>query len=147
MGFKNKFKSFFTVDDEYEYIEQEVPYEEEDARQQYQKKDKQNIVNLATVKQSTSKVVLIEPRSYGEAQTIADNILNRRSVVINLERVDNHQAKRIVDFLSGTVYALNGDIQKLGTQTFLCTPDNVEISGTISDITVDEDDFGKGWKY
>lgn len=147
MGFKNKFKSFFTVDDEYEYIEQEVPYEEEEPRQQYQKKDKQNIVNLATVKQSTSKVVLIEPRSYGEAQTIADNILNRRSVVINLERVDNHQAKRIVDFLSGTVYALNGDIQKLGTQTFLCTPDNVEISGTISDIAVDEDDFGKGWKY
>ncbi|WP_368654743.1 cell division protein SepF [Ornithinibacillus sp. 4-3] len=147
MGFKNKFKSFFTVDDEYEYIEEEVPYEEEEPRQQYQKKDKQNIVNLATVKQPTSKVVLIEPRSYGEAQTIADNILNRRSVVINLERVDNHQAKRIVDFLSGTVYALNGDIQKLGTQTFLCTPDNVEISGTISDITVDEDDFGKGWKY
>src|SRR5699024_7883211 len=100
---------------------------------------------LTSMKQPTSKVVLCEPRTYNEAQEIADNIVNRRAVVINLERVDHHQAKRIVDFLSGTVYAVNGDIQKLGSQTFLCTPDNVEVSGAISESHFAEDEFERGW--
>src|SRR5690625_7688723 len=91
------------------------------------------------MKQPTSKVVLCEPRAYNEAQEIADNLVNRRAVVINLERVDHNQAVRIVDFLSGTVYALNGDIQKLGTQTFLCTPDNVKVSGSIAEAYINGD--------
>jgi cell division inhibitor SepF len=144
MGFKNKFKSLFSVDDEYEYeyIEEEidVPHTSKQG-----KSEAQNVVSLASMKQPTSKVVLCEPRTYSEAQEIADNIVNRRAVVINLERVDHIQAKRIVDFLSGTVYAVNGDIQKLGAQTFLCTPDNVEVTGTISDQINDENEFQKGW--
>lgn len=143
MGFKNKLKSFFSVDDEYEYEyieEEDVPHSN-----QANKSEVQNVVSLASMKQPTSKVVLCEPRTYNEAQEIADNIVNRRAVVINLERVDHMQAKRIVDFLSGTVYAVNGDIQKLGAQTFLCTPDNVEVSGTISESFVDEAEFERGW--
>src|SRR5690625_3987304 len=143
MGFKNKLKSLFSVDDEYEY---EYVEEEIDATQasKLRKNDAQNVVSLTSMKQPTSKVVLCEPRTYNEAQEIADNIVNRRAVVINLERIDHHQARRIVDFLSGTVYAVNGDIQKLGSQTFLCTPDNIEISGTITETYVD-DEFKKGW--
>lgn len=142
MSIKNKLKNFFSVDDEYEYeyIEEEIHPEQMPASEQ-----KQNVVSLTTMKQPTSKVVLSEPRTYNEAQEIADNIVNRRSVVINLERVDHQQAKRIVDFLSGTVYAVNGDIQKLGSQTFLCTPDNVEISGEITGSFVDGDHYEKGW--
>src|SRR5690625_3497601 len=142
MSIKNKLKSFFSVDDEYEYVEEtdditnsSGPTEELN----------QNVVNLKSMKQPTSKVVLCEPRTYNEAQEIADNIVNRRAVVINLERVDHIQAKRIVDFLSGTVYAVNGDIQKLGAQTFLCTPDNIEVTGTISESFVDDGEFEKGW--
>src|SRR5699024_1581895 len=104
-----------------------------------------NVVNLTSMKQPTSKVVLCEPRTYNEAQEIADNIVNRRAVIINLERVDHQQEKRIVDFLSWTVYAVNGDIQKLGSQAFLCTPDNVEVSGTITESFSDGDEFEKGW--
>jgi len=144
MGFKNKLKSLFSVDDEYEY---EYVEEEIDATQasKLRKNDAQNVVSLTSMKQPTSKVVLCEPRTYNEAQEIADNIVNRRAVVINLERVDHIQAKRIVDFLSGTVYAVNGDIQKLGAQTFLCTPDNIEVTGTISESFVDDGEFEKGW--
>ena len=139
MSLKKKFKSFFNVDDEYDY-------EYVDDHQTDSDQKSQNVVNLTAMKQPTSKVVLSEPRTYSEAQGIADHIVNRRAVVINLERVDHDQARRIVDFLSGTVYAVNGDIQKLGIQTFLCTPDNVEISGTIStDSVPGEDDFNKGW--
>lgn len=143
MSIKNKFKSLFSVDDEYEY-----EYVEEDAitdPESYEQQNTDNVVSLASVKQTTSKVILCEPRTYNEAQEIADNIVNRRAVVVNLERVDHDQAKRIVDFLSGTVYAVNGDIQKLGSQTFLCTPDNVEVSGNISESFVDGDEFDKGW--
>lgn len=140
MSIKNKFKSLFSVDDEYEYEYVEETYPEDSSTE-----DKQNVVSLTSMKQPTSKVVLCEPRSYSEAQEIADNIVNRRSVVINLERVDHQQAKRIVDFLSGTVYAVEGDIQKLGSQTFLCTPDNVEVSGAITESYTDGDEIEKGW--
>ncbi|MDY0408112.1 cell division protein SepF [Virgibacillus soli] len=49
-------------------------------------------------------------------------MVNRKSVVVNLQRVEHAEAKRMIDFLSGTIYALNGNMQKLGTQTFLCAP-------------------------
>lgn len=145
MSIKNKLKSFFSVEDEYEYEYVEEPKQMTEEVKPSLKKEQHNVVNLQTMKQPTSKVVLHEPRTYNEAQEIADHIINRRSVVINLERVNHQQAKRIVDFLSGTVYALNGDIQKLGAHTFLCTPDNVEISGSITETYLDEEDFERGW--
>lgn len=141
MGFKNKFRSLFNVDDTYEYVDEH----EEELSPEERSVDKENVVKLTSMKQTTSKVVLCEPKSYDEAQDIADNIVNRRSVVINLEQVHHDQAKRIVDFLSGTVYAVEGDIQKLGSQTFLCTPDNVEVSGSIRETLEDVDEFNKGW--
>ena len=50
-----------------------------------------------------------------------------------MKRVTSEQAKRIIDFLSGTVYAIGGDLQKIGSGIFLCTPKNVNVEGTISD--------------
>ena len=144
MSIKNKIKNYFTMDDEYEYEyveETELP----ETPNKNSKQKSQNVVNLTSVQQPTSKVVLCEPRNYNEAQEIADNIVNRRAVVINLQRVDTGQAKRIVDFLSGTVYAVNGDIQKLGAETFLCTPDNVDVSGTITDNFIEAEENNKGW--
>src|SRR5690625_3566012 len=129
MSFKNKIKSFFSVEDEYEYEYVEEPEQLREETTPPVQKEHRNVVNLQTMKQPTSKVVLHEPRTYNEAQEIADHIINRRSVVTNLERVDHSQAVRIIDFLSGTIYAHNGDMQKIGTQTLLCTPDNVKMSG------------------
>lgn len=141
MGIKNAFKKLFTVEDEYEYeyVEDEVPTSSTDQTNQ------RKVVSLTSMSHPVSKVVLCEPRSYNEVQEIADHIVNRKSVVINLERVDHQQAKRIVDFLSGTVYALNGDIQKLGSHNFLCTPDNVEVSGSITGNYDDNDEYKKEW--
>lgn len=140
MSIKNKFQSLFSVEDE-EYYEDVQPSQSEEYSSRSEKrakKDDRNVVSLKSV-QAQTKVVLSEPRSYDETQDIADHIVNRRSVVINLQRVDHEQAKRIVDFLSGTVYAVSGDIQKLGPHTFLCTPDNVEITGNITQTTEDEE--------
>jgi len=80
-----------------------------------------------------NKMILLEPRAYSESQQIADHLKNRNSVVVNLKRVTGDQAKRIVDFLSGTIYAIGGEIQKIGGGIFLCTPNNVNIQGKITD--------------
>jgi cell division inhibitor SepF len=145
MGLKSKFKSFFFLEDEYDEQEEEVQEELEPMiKQQKQpvkqaiKPQAQNVVSLQSV-QKASKVILVEPRVYSEAQEISDHLKNRRAVIVNLQRIEHDQAKRIVDFLSGTVYAIGGDIQKVGPSIFLCTPDNVEISGNISDLIQEHD--------
>ena len=79
-----------------------------------------------------NKMILLEPRAYSESQQIADHLKKRNTVVVNLKRVTPEQAKRIVDFLSGTLYAIGGDMQKLGTGIFLCTPKNINVQGKIS---------------
>lgn len=80
-----------------------------------------------------SKMMLLEPRAYSESQQIADYLKARNAVVVNLKRVTPDQGKRIVDFLSGTLYAIGGDLQKLGGGIFLCTPNNINVEGKISD--------------
>ncbi len=86
---------------------------------------------------SGNNMILAEPRAYSESQQIADHIKRRNSVIVNLKRVTNDQAKRIIDFLSGTLYALGGQLQRLGNGIYLCTPKNINVEGRMSD---DEDD-------
>ncbi|MED3646145.1 cell division protein SepF [Halalkalibacterium halodurans] len=147
MGMKSKFKRFFELDDDASMYEEEavsrdfVEEVEEPRRRsrtgvKQERETGQNVVSLQSV-QKTAKVVLLEPRTYDEAQEIADQLKNRKAVIINLQRISHEQAKRVVDFLSGTVYAIGGDIQKLGMNIFLCTPDNVDVTGTITDMIQD----------
>ena len=92
-----------------------------------------------TLAPGTGKMILLEPRAYSESQQIADHLKKRNTVVVNMKRVTPDQAKRIVDFLSGTVYAIGGDLQKIGGGIFLCTPKNVNVEGNISE----DDEKGK----
>ncbi len=87
----------------------------------------------------SNKMILLEPRAYSESQQIADHLKKRHAVVVNLKRVTSDQAKRIIDFLSGTIYAISGDLQKIGGGIFLCTPNNVNIQGKITDETDGKD--------
>lgn len=80
-----------------------------------------------------TKVHLVEPRVYTESQDIADELKRSKATLVNLTRVDQATKKRIIDFLSGTVYALDGDIQRVGQDIFLCTPNDFGVSGEISD--------------
>ena len=81
------------------------------------------------------KMILLEPRAYSESQQIADHLKMRNTVVVNLKRVTKDQAKRIIDFLSGTIYAIGGDLQKIGGGIFLCTPNNTNVQGKITEET------------
>lgn len=88
-----------------------------------------NVVDINRSKQRP-QVVLFQPVSFGEeAKEIADELLRRHTVVLNLEKTEKDVARRIVDFLSGVAYANNGKIQKVATRTFIVTPYDVEISG------------------
>lgn len=90
-------------------------------------------VEDANIEEGGSKMILLEPRAYSEAQQIADHLKKRNTVVVNLKRVTSDQAKRIMDFLSGTIYAIKGNIQKIGSGIFLCTPNNINVQGKITD--------------
>ncbi|KIL73491.1 cell division protein SepF [Pseudobacillus badius] len=144
MGIKSKFKAFFMLDeDDYQLVE-EPEADEEERTAKSSKSSKKNIVSLQSV-QKSSKVILSEPRVFAEAQEIADHLKNRRAVIVNLQRIQHDQAKRIIDFLSGTVYAIGGDIQQLGPKIFLCTPDNVEVDGSITQFLTEDDTNNTGW--
>ncbi|MEJ9211088.1 cell division protein SepF [Bacillus smithii] len=142
MGIKSKIKTFFLLDDDYEAVEESEVQEE--PKLPSKEAPKRNVVSLQSV-QKSSKVILIEPRAFAEAQEIADHLKSHKAVIVNLQRIQHDQAKRIVDFLSGTVYAIGGDIQHLGPKIFLCAPDNVEVSGSISEILSEENMDNSRW--
>lgn len=92
-------------------------------------------------KEPSNQMILVEPRAYSESQTIADHLKTKNTVVVNLKRVTDAQAKRIIDFLTGTLYAIGGDLQQIGPGIYLCTPKNVTVQGKIS---ADDDKSKKG---
>ena len=139
MSVMNKFMNFLGLQEEEEIVERDraadgADQEIETPVFEQRRNVKGNVVSIHS--QKNARVVLNEPRSYDEAQEIADHLRSRRSVVVNLQRVRNDHAIRIVDFLSGTVYALSGTITKIGPNIFLCAPDSVEIQGTITDMQI-----------
>lgn len=89
----------------------------------------------------SGKMILVEPRAYSESQEIADHLKARNSVVVNFKRVTTDQAKRIIDFLSGTLYAINGDLQKIGDGIYLCTPKNIDVQGKITEENESQEDY------
>ncbi len=80
-----------------------------------------------------NKTILVEPRAFSEAQQIADYLKARNQVVVNFKRVTSDVSKRILDFLNGIIYAIDGTIQKLGPGIVICAPKGFEIEGKISD--------------
>ncbi|MBP2653063.1 MAG: Cell division protein sepF [Firmicutes bacterium] len=103
--------------------------EESTLRQdEYEPKTKKgNLVNLNALPKQM-RVMVVDPSTFDDAQHVAEHLKSRKPVVVNLENADNEIAKRIVDFVSGTTYALNGSIQKIGNNIFLCAPNNVDVA-------------------
>jgi cell division inhibitor SepF len=123
----DKLKNLFveTTDVEDRTLPEDEYYESNDEKQEVQ---------------SGNKMILLEPRAYSESQQIADHLKKRDSVVVNLKRVTSDQAKRIIDFLSGCIYAIGGTMQKVGVGIYLCAPKNVNVQGKISDDSQKEKD-------
>lgn len=123
---------------EEEYIEEEEKGTREEFMedQQWNKKkdkDKDKGAVLSLHAQRQVRVVVVEPRSFDEVQGITENLKNRRPVIVNLEQAEPELAKRVVDFVSGATYALNGNLQKVGTCIFLFVPNNMDIASDYKD--------------
>ena len=113
-----------------EYIEEVDNTDDSDLQATtYQNPD--NVVDFKNkAKNNQLKVMVIEPVSFDDAQQVADHIPNHKPVVVNFENTSSDIAKRIIDFISGTTYALSGDIKKVGKNVFMCAPNNVSVNFT-----------------
>jgi len=84
--------------------------------------------NLASM-----KMIVYHPVCYDDAQTIVDNLKNRRPVIVNMEELEGSCAQRVLDFLLGAIYALNGTVNKISRGIFLVAPREVDVEDTGED--------------
>lgn len=84
------------------------------------------------------EVCIMKPTSFEDSQLICDMLLTGRATVINLEGFDDKQAQRTMDFVSGSVYAINGRLHRISSCIFIVSPDTVDISGDYLDMIRDE---------
>ena len=95
------------------------------------KRHDDRVVNIHTTTQL--QVVLVKPERFEEAATIADNLNEKRTIVLNLESTNRDVARRLLDFLSGAAYISNGQIKRVANSTYIITPYNVDIMGDLID--------------
>ena len=106
--------------------------EEANPRPSFGRRGEAKVVNLGSANGQT-QVVLLKPDRYDNVSEIAEHLRNRRAVVINMETANKDVTRRVVDFLSGCAYALDGKIKKIAVATYLVTPHNVDIVGDLID--------------
>ena len=103
--------------------------------------------NKSSNKEYKNKTILVEPRAFSEAQQIADYLKTKNQVVVNFKRVTSDVSKRIMDFLNGIIYAIDGTMEKLGPGIVICAPKGFEIEGNISEDeskkSTKKDDLGE----
>ncbi|MBE5935952.1 MAG: cell division protein SepF [Lachnospiraceae bacterium] len=88
------------------------------------------------------EVSIMKPGTFADSQDICDMLLEGRAVVVNLEGFDPLEAQRIMDFISGCVYSINGRLHQISRYIFIFSPDSIDISGDYLDIATDDDGFG-----
>ncbi|WP_125762648.1 cell division protein SepF [Companilactobacillus hulinensis] len=128
-----KLGNFFGINDEDSYDEQSST--EQQPAADYSGNEKVVSMNSANeARPGNSKIAIYQPRVYSDAKLVAKQLLNNKAVIVNFNNINDEQAKRIVDFLTGSIYALNGEIKRVGDKIFLCTPPKFEIDGSIPEL-------------
>lgn len=113
----------------YDYIEEEEEEEVED-RKLFGRKNK--VVSMPQAQSQAIKMVISQPTTFEQSDEICSFLKEKKSVIVNLEYVNKDVARRIVDFISGGVYALDGYIQKVSNSIFLVAPSNYEITNEMA---------------
>lgn len=120
--YDDEFDGTHELDDEYDEYEKPAPRRVEPVHTGTDK-----VVNIHTTAQV--QVVLVQPEQFEDAQSIADHLNARKTVVLNLESADKEVSRRIVDFLSGVAYANRGQVKRVAKKTFMITPYDVDVIG------------------
>ena len=97
------------------------------------------VLNMSTG--NKQEVVLFRPGSFNDTSKAADDLRNRRAVIVNMENVDKAMARRVVDFLSGCVYALDGDVKKIAQSAYLFCPHNMDIVGDLESLQAEVESY------
>ena len=119
-------------DEDEEYEDFEEPRERSFDDRRNKAEDRRNkVVNIHATTQL--KVVLVKPDRFENASEIADQLKDKRTVVLNLESTNKDVARRLIDFLSGVAYAGEGKIKKVAANTYVITPYHVELEGDLID--------------
>lgn len=145
MGFMDKIHEFVNPvdeddeevyeDDEVEAADVEAVEDDEDTTENRYERPKTR--TNANALNANTKMVLFEPRSFGEVEEVGTRLKEGRAVVVNLHKLDRDYSQRTIDFLTGVVFALDGKIQKIGQNVILCSPAQIGVAGS---ITIDSDD-------
>jgi len=91
------------------------------------------IVNMQQAgTQDPMRMMLLQPQSFEDTQMVIDNLREGKSVIVNLENMNQDAAQRVLDFISGAIYALDGDMRKVSKGIFLCAPHGIDISGNVA---------------
>lgn len=118
-------------DEEFEDFEEEPQRDAfEDRRSKFDDR-RSKVVNIHATTQL--KVILVKPERFENASEIADQLKDKRTVVLNLESTNKDVARRLIDFLSGVAYAGEGKIKKVAANTYIITPYHVDIEGDLID--------------
>lgn len=99
-----------------------------------------NMNNSSSVS-NKQEVVLFRPNSFNDTSKAADDLRSRKAVIVNMENVDKAMARRVVDFLSGCVYALDGDVKKIAQSAYLFCPHNMEIVGDLEALQAEVESY------
>lgn len=85
--------------------------------------------NIKVSSGASIEMVVVKPEKLESVTQIADYLVDRKTILLNLEETNKDVARRLIDFLNGVAYAINGDLRKVATNTYVITPSNVELSG------------------
>lgn len=96
---------------------------------------------LNTSSSNKQEVVLFRPGSFNDTSKAADDLRSHRAVIVNMENVDKAMARRVVDFLSGCVYALDGDVKKIAQSAYLFCPHNMDIVGDLETLQAEVESY------
>lgn len=145
-GFFDKMKLLIGL--EGEEIE-EIPQERRKTEREYvppipRKEITDNRVISFHANKNQMKLILLEPKSFDECPKIVDHLKSKKPVILNLEKLDGDLARKVFDFISGAVYALDGNVQKVANNIFLFAPENVDILGNLENY-ISKEEFNP-WK-
>ena len=100
---------------------------------------KGSVVSMSTG--SKQEVVLFRPTSFNDTSKAADDLRNRKAVLLNLENVDKAMSRRVVDFLSGCVYAVDGSVKKVAQSAYIFCPHNMDVVGDLEALQAEVESY------
>ena len=125
---EEEFEDEALMEDEENFYDEEIEEPEEEPRQS---RRRSKIVPIPA--SGRMRMLVFQPNSYEEAESIIDNLKARKPVIMNLDELEVELAQRILDFVGGAVYSLNGDIKKVARSIFVVAPPNVDVSQSIDE--------------